>query len=222
MAHQIILTEDGSHTIFDPLLGDHYHSVHGAIGESTHIFINYGLRDISSSPISILEVGFGTGLNAWLTMLHARSAGLIVSYESWEAFPLAPEEAAMLNYADRTGMPVQEFNTLHSAPWNVWVPLDPTFTLKKVRGDIRAFESEGRFNLVYFDAFGPAFQPELWETKIFRSIFERLDPGALLVTYSAKGQVRRNLREAGFTVTKAPGPPGKREITVAIKPLQSP
>ncbi len=217
MNRQIILTEDGSHTIFVPELGDHYHSVHGAIGESMHIFIGHGLNRTEKDPVAILEIGFGTGLNAWLTLLTAGNTHRKVTYETWEAYPLGMEEVLQLNYPGVTGTGSQEFLALHEAPWGIPVQLNPGFSITKVHNDILQFRSDTTFDLVYFDAFGPAFQPELWETAIFRSIFRNMNPDGLLVTYSAKGQVKRNLREAGFSVTSAPGPPGKREITVAQK-----
>jgi tRNA U34 5-methylaminomethyl-2-thiouridine-forming methyltransferase MnmC len=217
MERQIVITGDGSHTLYVPQLGDHYHSVHGAIRESRHIFIGYGYRHIDSPTLRILEVGFGTGLNALLTGLEAIAGQRTVYYETWEAFPLSSEEAGLLNYAGQIGEGQLLFESLHQAPWSEITPIAPGFSIKKVRDDIRHFHSESLFDLVYFDAFGPDYQPELWETVVFRAIANAMATGACLVTYSAKGQVRRNLREAGFRVEKAPGPPGKREITRAFK-----
>jgi tRNA U34 5-methylaminomethyl-2-thiouridine-forming methyltransferase MnmC len=217
MIRQIILTEDGSHTIFVPEMGEHYHSVHGAIQESLHIFIKNGYKKYDNNSISILEVGFGTGLNAFLTLLESNSDKKSVYYESWEAFPLSGEESGILNYPELLNTGAEYFKAIHQADWEISIPLTNQFMLKKVHGDIRNFNAECKFDLVYFDAFGPDFQPELWESGIFKKIYRVMNENARLVTYSAKGQVRRNLREAGFLVEKAPGPPGKREITIAIK-----
>lgn len=217
MIRQLILTEDGSHTFFVPELGEHYHSVHGAIQESLHIFIHNGFDRIQASPLSILEIGFGSGLNALLTLMKSKDERKPVYYEAWEAFPMSVEEAGLLNYTSLLDSGKETFLELHRSPWEREIPITPIFRLKKVCQDFRNFNSDRAFDLVYFDAFGPDFQPELWGTEVFKNIGNRMAKNARLVTYSAKGQVRRNLREAGFLVDKAPGPPGKREITVAIK-----
>ncbi len=217
MIRHLILTEDGSHSIFVPEMGEHYHSIHGAIQESQHIFIRHGYEKTTSNTLFILEAGFGTGLNALLTLLASLTDGKEVNYESWEAFPLTVEEARLLNYPELLHCGKEIFNGIHQAGWDSEVPVNSRFILKKVQDDIRNFHSNRLFDLVYFDAFGPDFQPELWETAVFKRIGDSMKKGARLVTYSAKGQVRRNLREAGFIVEKAPGPPGKREITIAIK-----
>lgn len=217
MKREFILTEDGSHTIFVPEMGEHFHSVHGALQESIHIFINHGYKKVEKNPLSILEIGFGTGLNAFLTLLESKTDNRSVSYESWEAFPLKPEESIQLNYPVILKTESELFNRLHDCNWGEDVTITPQFTFKKVLDDIQNFQSMRFYDLVYFDAFGPDYQPELWTTGIFNKISTSLEKGARLVTYSAKGQVRRNLREAGFLIEKAPGPPGKREITIAIK-----
>jgi len=217
MIREFVLTEDGSHTIFVPEMGEHYHSVHGAIQESLHIFINHGYRKTNINPVCILEVGFGTGLNALLTVLESVGDGKSVTYESWEAYPLSLVESQLLNYPTVLKEGQEIFGTIHGCEWDKSVTINELFALKKVSGDIRNFYSDTLFDLVYFDAFGPDYQPELWETGIFERIANCMKKDAKLVTYSAKGQVRRNLRAAGFLIEKAPGPPGKREITIAIK-----
>ncbi len=217
MNREFILTEDGSHTIFVPEMGEHFHSVHGALQESLHIFIKNGYKKIQQTPVSILEVGFGTGLNAFLTLLETQQDGQSVYYESWEAFPLTIREYSQLNYPGLLKTGNDHFRLLHDSAWGIDVQVTPSFTIKKIQDDIRNFSSALNFDLVYFDAFGPDYQPELWETAVFRKLSDCMHKDSILVTYSAKGQVRRNLREAGFTITKAPGPPGKREITIAIK-----
>lgn len=217
MNREFILTEDGSHTIFVPEMGEHFHSVHGALQESLHIFIKNGYKKILQTRLSILEVGFGTGLNAFLTLLETNQDGKSVYYESWEAFPLTISEYSQLNYPRLLNTGQDLFNLLHDSDWGIEVKATPLFTVKKIKDDIRNFTSDLTYDLVYFDAFGPDYQPELWETGVFRKLSACMKKDSILVTYSAKGQVRRNLREAGFHTTKAPGPPGKREITVAIK-----
>lgn len=217
MIRQLILTEDGSHTIFVPEMGEHYHSVHGAIQESRHIFIKNGYAKVQARAVSILEVGFGTGLNTFLTLLESNTDNKSVNYETWEASPISMEESRLLNYPDIIKSGHDIFNELHQSAWGREVPITSKFALKKIQDDIRNFNSDRIFDLVYFDAFGPDYQPELWKTEVFEKIGACMRKNSRLVTYSAKGQVRRNLREAGFLVEKAPGPPGKREITIALK-----
>lgn len=172
---------------------------------------------VEANPATILEIGFGTGLNALLTLMQTITDKKVVNYETWEAFPLNSQESGTLNYPEILNCCTDAFTGLHQAAWEEQVPLSDTFLIKKIKGDIRNFQSDWLFDLVYFDAFGPDYQPELWETEVFKKIASRMKPNSRLVTYSAKGQVRRNLKEAGFVIEKAPGPPGKREITIAIK-----
>ena len=167
--------------------------------------------------MSILEIGFGTGLNALLTVLESNTDNKSVYYETWEAFPISADESRLLNYPDILEPGKGLFAELHQAEWGTEVAVTSRFILKKVQDDICNFRSGKIFDLVYFDAFGPDYQPELWKTGVFMKIAACMGKNSRLVTYSAKGQVRRNLREAGFSIEKAPGPPGKREITIAIK-----
>jgi len=217
MIRQLILTQDGSHTIFVHEMGEHYHSVHGAIQESRHIFIDNGYRFVDADTVEILEIGFGTGLNAFLTILESITDNKTVRYQAWEAFPLTANESRLLNYPEilKTGQEI--FDKLHLAEWEQEVAIASRFVLEKIGKDIRDFNSDRMFDLVYFDAFGPDYQPDLWDIRVFQKIGACMKINSRLVTYSAKGQVRRNLREAGFLVKKAPGPPGKREITIATK-----
>ena len=214
---RIQLTADGSHTIFVPELGEHYHSVHGSIAESLHVFIENGLNRTTAPEVSILEMGFGTGLNALLTCLACQVTGRRARYEAWEKYPLLPNEFGMLNYGNLLGGDPTLLQRIHEAPWGSPCRIEEELILTKKVGDIRSFSSDSRFDLVYFDAFGPDVQPELWTVELFSKIAEALDNHAILVTYSVKGLVRRNLKEAGFTVTKVPGPKGKREMTVAFR-----
>ncbi len=216
--NEIITTGDGSHTIFVPELNEHYHSIHGAIQESTFIFINSGFEFCKADPVNIFEVGFGTGLNAFLTAVHCRNGNRSVNYTTIEKYPLDMELINKLNYKILTGDSGNDlFNSIHTAPWNDFTDICKNFNLSKIKGDLITDSIRGNFDLIYFDAFGPDKQPEIWTLKIFDRIAAITNKGGILVTYSAKGEVKRNLRACGFEVTLLPGPPGKREIIRAIK-----
>lgn len=215
-------TADGSKTIQLPQWGEQYHSMHGALQEALHVFIGKGLYQFENRPLELLEVGLGTGLNALLTLLEAPGRNLSIRYTGLEAYPVAAEEWQQLNYPDL--LEAREaarryFKALHTAPWGVDVPVTPSFTLHKRRVDIRTFEAEPAYDLIYFDAFGARVQPELWTALIFGRMFRSLQPGGSLVTYSAKGSVRRAMQQVGFEVERLPGPPGKREMLRASKPM---
>jgi tRNA U34 5-methylaminomethyl-2-thiouridine-forming methyltransferase MnmC len=217
----IILTADGSHTLLVPELNEHYHSTNGALAESLHIFIQAGLEAAlhGKSQLHILEVGFGTGLNALLTLLH--TTDIPITYTAIEPFPPDPLLVAQLNYPKLLAKAEAgcQYKLLMAAPENVATRITQHFILLKKREKIQETNLEvGTFDLVYFDAFAPNIQPELWETVIFKKIFGALKPGGILVTYSSKGMVKRNLHEAGFVVERLCGPKGKRHITRAIKP----
>jgi len=223
----IIKSKDGSHTLFVPELNEHYHSTFGAIQESNFIFIEAGLHQLTQfnsfpceEPLRILEIGFGTGLNALLTQIEAEKLGQPVYYTSIEAFPLPPETWSALNYPhqfcslDYSSV----FHHLHTAEWNKAEPVSSHFTLHKIHCTLEDFLPESNFfSLVYFDAFGPDVQPELWTQDIFQRVSDSMIPGGVLVTYSVKGIVVRALRSAGFRIEKLPGPPGKRHILRATK-----
>ena len=224
-------TADGSATLFVPALNEHYHSVKGARTESEHIFVHLGLNASPVASPHIVEVGFGTGLNAWLTLIEAERAGRHVTYTAWERYPLPRETAEALGYArdaqlppaacgEGNTAPADLFRRLHDAPWDEEVPVTPHFTLRKVHADFTRAEAAGRAeaDIVYFDAFAPEKQPEMWTEAVFARLFALLRPGGLLTTYCAKGAVRRGLQAAGFTVERLPGPPsGKREVLRAWK-----
>ena len=213
-------TADGSQTIQLPQWGEQYHSMHGALQESFHVFIRQGLYQFFNRPVDLLEIGFGTGLNALVTLVEAPGRKLHIRYTGLEAYPVAEEEWKQLEYAQLLGREaiVQKyFEELHRAPWDREHPVTPSFTLHKRKVDIRTFESEPAFDLVYFDAFGARVQPELWTAEIFRRMYRAVRPGGYLVTYSAKGSVRRAMQEVGFLVERLPGPPGKREMLRASK-----
>lgn len=212
---ELITTADGSHSLFVPALNEHYHSVHGAIQESLHVFLRMGFDEALKNrhALRILEIGFGTGLNAWLTLLAAGHAQ--VHYTSLEAYPVDPLQATQLNYASREGAQGDAalFAQMHEAAWNKAVPLTAGFTLQKMHCTLDVFTPEpGAFDLIYFDAFAPRVQPELWTQEVFEKMYFASAAEAILTTYCAKGQVRRNIQAAGFVVERLQGPPGKREM----------
>lgn len=217
---EIILTEDGSHTIKNHAFNETYHSVHGAMNESLHVFIKNGLKFFlarSGGAICVLEVGFGTGLNAWLTAKHAAGTMVNLNYRALELHPLSEAIWSQLNYAttkdDRT-----LFNKLHRVVWNKPVPVTPEMLIHKMANSVYDLElNQACIDLIYYDAFAPQKQPEMWTGHILEKVAGWLKPGGVLVTYCAKGQVKRDLKSAGLTVETLPGPPGKREMIRAIK-----
>jgi tRNA U34 5-methylaminomethyl-2-thiouridine-forming methyltransferase MnmC len=219
MTLQPVLTEDGSTTLFIPELNEHYHSIHGAVQESMHIFIREGYAQIRNFPARIFEAGFGTGLNAFLTFLVSEKEGRAIHYSTIEKYPLEDHLVRLLNYPEKTDPAKAEvFQAIHDAPWGQDIRISEHFTLYKMKGDLREVQLPHKsFDLVYFDAFGPAVQPELWTEEIFRMLYKSMKEGACLVTYSVKGSVTRALKAAGFSLEKLPGPPGKREMTRATK-----
>jgi len=218
MNPQLIITADGSHTLYVPGMDEHYHSRFGAMTESKHIFINAGLASLGPGPISILEVGFGTGLNALLTAIHAEKHGISVNYTSLEKYPIDPSLVSRLNYGSLVGEGGQElFSAIHDAQWNKPAGITEWFTLEKRISDLTTEDPTGVYDLIYFDAFGPDKQPDMWSEAVMRRMAAVTRPGSVLVTYSAKGTLKRMLRLLGFDVTLLPGPPGKRVITRAVK-----
>ena len=218
MKADIRITGDGSHTLYVPALDEHYHSHFGALTESKHIFIDAGLASLNNKKISILEVGFGTGLNALLTAMHASKNQVTVYYVTLEKYPLEPTILSRLNYSTMTGTDGLElFEAIHNAPWEKPVTLTPWFTLEKRMMDLTSMNVEGLYDLVYFDAFGPDKQPEMWTREVMQKVTDVTNPGTVFVTYSAKGTLKRILKDFGFEVTLLPGPPGKRVITRAVK-----
>lgn len=219
MKREIIVTADGSKTIFIPEWNEHYHSKHGAIQEAQHVFIKYGLQyyfENFGKEISILEIGFGTGLNAFLTILEAQKFQLDIRYTGIEAFPVSEEELKVLNYTSSEDE--QElFRAIHDSVWENEEKTLDNFSLLKQKKTFSEIEDENQYNLIYFDAFGIRVQPELWTEAIFKKMFDALKPKGVLVTYAAAGSVRRAMQAVGFKVEKLPGPPGKREMLRAFK-----
>ena len=212
-------TADGSYTLYVPELDEHYHSVKGALTESQHIFINMGLKHSSVSSPRILEIGLGTGLNCFLTLLNAEEDKRHIHYTSIEQFPLGMDVIQKLDYPSIIGRGHNaDYLAIHQAPWEEDTKLSPWFTLHKVEGDFTNYTFEKGYDIIYFDAFAPEKQPEMWEQSLFNSLYQILNEGGILTTYCAKGIVRRMLQSAGFIVERLAGPPGgKREILRATK-----
>ncbi|WP_375334408.1 tRNA (5-methylaminomethyl-2-thiouridine)(34)-methyltransferase MnmD [Flagellimonas sp. C4] len=219
MKRRIITTGDGSKTIQIEDWSEQYHSKHGAVQEAYHVFIEHGLRLFNNRSITILEVGFGTGLNALITLLEAAKQQLTVEYIGVEAFPVSVDEISALDYCRQLGADNVEasFNKMHSSNWEEEVAITPDFSLLKQKKDFRQIDEENLVDLVYFDAFGARVQPDLWTEEIFSIMHNALKQEGVLVTYAAKGSVRRAMQAVGFTVERLPGPPGKREMLRAIK-----
>lgn len=202
---------------------EQYHSKHGAIQEAQHVFIKMGLdywRDnFGLDKLAILEIGFGTGLNAFITFLEAEKHQLPINYTGVEAFPVAKNEVSALNYPKLLSVEKHEvvFQKMHETPWNRIEIISENFNLTKQQKRFEEIEDSAKYDLVYFDAFGARVQPELWTEEIFEIMFNAMRKNAVLVTYAAKGSVRRALQKTGFTVERLPGPPGKREMLRALK-----
>ncbi|MHA6246335.1 tRNA (5-methylaminomethyl-2-thiouridine)(34)-methyltransferase MnmD [Pontibacter sp. CAU 1760] len=221
---EIRQTKDGSNTLYVPDLNEHYHSVHGALQESQHVFIKHGLEHVlaQKKDIKILEVGFGTGLNAILTFPIALAQKAFIQYDTLEKFPLTEEVVKQLHFEQFILNPeLQEyFQSLHACAWNEPVQIIPYFTLQKIHETLEEFVAPNSYyDVVYFDAFAPEKQPELWTDAMFEKLYKATRPGGVLVTYCAKGSFKRSLKAAGFEVEALPGPPGKREMTRGLKPV---
>ncbi len=219
MEREIITTGDGSKTIQIKDWEEQYHSKHGAVQEAYHVFIKHGLELFKDEEVGILEIGFGTGLNAFITLLESEKLKLNVSYTGVEAFPVALNEIEELNYVSALQANEKQsfYNKMHNCGWEVRQDITSNFTLLKLKKYFIEINDVSCFNLIYFDAFGARVQPELWTVEIFKKMFTALKPGGYLVTYSAKGSVRRAMQEVGFVVERLPGPPGKREMLRAKK-----
>lgn len=215
-------TEDGSHTLFVPDLNEHYHSTHGALQESELVFIQNGLHHVPEciKEINVLEVGFGTGLNALLTVLESKKQRRKINYVAIEPEPVSEDILENLNYASIIGSTEAAgyYKKINEAGWIYPAFLSDYFIISKIQAKLQDTSlSDGQFHLVYFDAFGPDVQPELWTEQIFTQLYKCLKPYGILVTYSCKGTVKRALKAAGFTIEKLPGPAGKREVLRATK-----
>ncbi|MDO1513978.1 tRNA (5-methylaminomethyl-2-thiouridine)(34)-methyltransferase MnmD [Maribacter confluentis] len=220
MKREIITTADGSKTIQIKEWNEQYHSKHGAIQEAYHVFIHFGLHLFKNCDLNILEIGFGTGLNALITLMEAEHQNLSIDYTGVEAYPVSKEEVGQLNYLKELNALsfTKMFNEMHASRWEDIIPISPKFNLKKQQKDFKDIKDIAQYDLVYFDAFGARVQPELWTVDIFEIMFKAIKQGGYLVTYAAKGSVRRAMLEVGFLVERLPGPPGKREMLRAKKP----
>lgn len=218
MHADIIHTADGSHSLINKELNESYHSINGAINESFHVFIQEGLKHHYKKSLKVLEIGFGTGLNAFLTLIEAEENHLDIQYTSIEYYPISAETVNLLNYNKL--LPAEHknaFKQLHVSAWNKPVHISPYFQLIKLKKDFSYLMLEEQYDLIYFDAFSPDKQPEMWTEERFQMLYAHANKDAILTTYSAKGEVRRRLQAVGFTVERIPGPKGKREILRAIK-----
>ena len=216
-------TADGSLTLFVPDLDEHYHSTNGAVQESRHVYIDSGLihyihtNDLLKNldekgikkEIKLLEFGFGTGLNTYLTALEAEKQQIKISYVALEKFPLPQEITSQLNYAQENQ---SLFQRIHQSGWGIPVSITPYFGLQKIAIDFLEFDFSGRYDVVYYDAFAPDKQPEVWSQEIFNKLFSSMNTGGILTTYCAKGNIRRMMQQAGFWVERIPGASGKREM----------
>jgi tRNA U34 5-methylaminomethyl-2-thiouridine-forming methyltransferase MnmC len=216
-------TADGSTTFYLPDQDEHFHSIHGAMGESLHVYIQEGLgaHNATKNPLRVLEYGFGTGLNALLAWNWSLNANKEVQleYTSLETYPLLPAEYTQLNYASLLSRKDAEmvFREMHESEWDAEIALHPRFKLRKLMRDAMGPAPEGRFDVIFYDAFAPAVQPEFWSAEQFGHVAAAMDEGSLLVTYCVQGHARRAMESAGLQVEKIPGPPGKREIARAWK-----
>ena len=232
MNHELITTADGSHSLYVKDLDEHYHSIHGAIQEAQHVFIKTGIHHLVSqnyTTINILEIGFGTGLNTLLSYIESEKLNVKLNYTSLEAFPLSAEIVSQLNYVELIVTNNKEimlldsarsdsnemknvFQQLHSCDWENKTELSKNFSLLKIKNTLQEIKFTSTFDLIFFDAFGPRVQPEMWTEEVFAKIFEATNSNGCLVTYCAKGEVKRTLKKVGFTVETLPCPPRKREM----------
>lgn len=219
-----IITEDGSHTLYIPEMDEHYHSVHGAVQESNHVFLDAGFRAKEQDEYKILEIGFGTGLNALLTFIESQKQSKPVYYTTLELYPLSKEITDQLNYPRMLNLPEAEaigYRQILDAPWSKhegeFTQIAANFFVRKLYVDFTKFDFADKYNLIYFDAFAPDKQPEMWDSSLFDRISQATDAGGILTTYCAKGVVRRALIASGFNVERLPGPPGKREMLRGTK-----
>lgn len=218
VTNKIFLTKDGSHSMFSEQHGVSYHSIHGAIQETEHVFINAALlHRLPATSLFILDIGFGTGLNAYMTYIKSNQIKVPIQYFGIEAYPISIEEAKKLNYSELLETNSDDFLKFHLSEWNSPLSLSQNFTLTKVQQKFEALDYQNKFDIIYFDAFAPNAQPELWEEDILQKMYNALKVNGVFTTYCAKGVVKRTLKKVGFEIEAIPGPPGKREMTRATK-----
>ena len=219
MKREIIITSDGSSTIYIPEWNESYHSKNGAIQEAYHVFINAGYSLVEKQSINILEIGFGTGLNAFITYLEAKKFNTQINYVGVEAYPISEEEVNSLNYIEELNVKIEKdvFSLMHDSKWGEVIEISSQFKLTKRKQLFQEINDIDCFDLIYFDAFGFTLQPELWSEEIFQSMYDSLLKNGVLVTYACRGSIKRAMLKAGFKVEKLPGAPGKREMIRGIK-----
>ncbi|RXR31344.1 SAM-dependent methyltransferase [Flavobacterium piscinae] len=214
MKREIIITSDGSTSIHLPEWEESYHSKHGAIQEAQHVFIKNGLSLCKGQSVSVLEIGFGTGLNAFITFLESQKNNQNIDYVGVEGFPVSPEEVIQMNYVNQLNANQfdLEFKRMHTSDWEENVTISEHFRLTKRQQFFNEINDQNQFDIIYFDAFGYRVQPELWSVEIFTKMFEALKECGILVTYACRGPIKNAMKEAGFKIEKLVGPPGKREM----------
>ncbi len=219
---QLVVSADGSHTLTSNKFGVTYHSIHGSIDESIHVFLAGGLDYFKNKkkPIAIFEMGFGTGLNVWLSAIYAERNQLEINMESIECFPVNDQVISALNYTSELPCKPKEatyFKTIHQNPWGQPNEVNPFFSFRKHQANIMDHSFNRKYDIIFFDAFAPNTQPELWEKPLHKKLFDALNPGGILVTYCAKGIFKRVLKDIGYSLDKLRGPGKKHEMTRAIK-----
>jgi len=222
-SNQTFITQDGSSSLISSKFGEAYHSRYGALEESRHVFIDAGLDHLlstGSQTLNVLEIGFGTGLNAVLTLIATRTSSAQLNYSCIEAYPISIEEAALLNYPKLLNIKDDEFLQLHDDNWEKEIQISKNFSFTKHHCKFEDFETKDSFDLIYFDAFAPSIQAHLWESPFLERIYKMCSDNAILVTYCAKGSFKRALKQVGFTLESLPGPAKKREMTRAIKNVE--
>ena len=217
MTNKLVITNDGSHSIFNPEVNETYHSKHGAIVEAEYIFIRHGFSAANKKNLTILEIGFGTGLNALLTSQKATQKKVTVNYYTMELYPVNKDKYKKLNFTDLIGMEKDDLLDLHQSEWEKECQITDYFKLTKSKTSLENYTSKTKFDIIYFDAFSPEKQPELWTDIIFKKMHKYLKEDGFLVTYCAKGVVKRTMKAVGFEIVVLDGPPGKRQMTRANK-----
>lgn len=219
--NKLFQTADGSNSLMSEQFGVSYHSKHGAVQETQHVFINAAFNHISLPKVKLLEIGFGTGLNALMTLQNCRKTSKEVEYVAVEAYPVSMETVESLDYHTmlKDNTLEQPLKTMHQLETHVLTEIESNFKFEKRIMLFENIDESNQYDIIYFDAFAPNAQPELWDVDLLAKMYRALKKGGILTTYCAKGQVKRNLKSLGFTVESIPGPPGKREMTRALKPL---
>jgi tRNA U34 5-methylaminomethyl-2-thiouridine-forming methyltransferase MnmC len=219
MGNNLVITNDGSHSIFNPEINETYHSKHGAIVEAEYVFIKNGLLAENKKQFNILEIGFGTGLNALLTAQKARQKNILVNYHGIELYPVETVNYTQLNFCELIGIDNSELLKLHECNWETENKIHDFFKLTKNKIALEDYTSNSKFDIIYFDAFSPEKQPQLWTDEIFKNMHNLLKRDGFLVTYCAKGIVKRSMKRVGFEIIVLDGPPGKRQMTRANKSI---